>query len=98
MKSSSIASTRRSSAKTGSSSRTFANHRLGCLTLEEELPDLLGLTAADAVEEHVVRIRRAFASGGSHLRGRAETRAAPTPCGKAPDAALETFPQPRLRP
>jgi hypothetical protein len=40
MKSSSIASTRRSSAKTGSSARTFANHRLGCLPLEEELEDL----------------------------------------------------------
>jgi hypothetical protein len=40
MKSSSIASTRSPSAKTGSSSRTFANHRLGCLTLEEELDDL----------------------------------------------------------
>jgi hypothetical protein len=32
------------------------DHRPGCLLLEEELDDLLGLGADDAVEEHAVSI------------------------------------------
>ena len=30
----------------------LVDHRLGCIPLEEELDDLLGLGADDAVEEH----------------------------------------------
>jgi hypothetical protein len=45
-----MASTRSSCASSGSSSRNLADHRLGDLPLEEELDDLLGLGADDAVE------------------------------------------------
>jgi hypothetical protein len=43
----------------------LVDHRLGFLALEEELNDLLGLGADDAVEEHAVRIIRASTKSGS---------------------------------
>jgi hypothetical protein len=41
----------------------LADHRLGGLPLEEELDDLLGLGADDAVEEHAASIARRTRAG-----------------------------------
>lgn len=46
----------------------LTDHRLGRLTLEEELDELLGLGADDPVEEHVARIR-ALTESVSELSG-----------------------------